>query len=140
MSTKEGDHGRATFLVRTGNLPQGAIDFPTIGALIAKELRNAATDLPPFVSIAPQRFLAQAAFGPGFLGPQFAPLIVADGQGTASGRGEPSVDQQLRVQDLDHYGGGPQRRADDRLALMRDLEADFLAQRPGTVRETANPS
>src|SRR5262249_47464621 len=26
MSTKEGDHGRATFFVRTGNLPQGAID------------------------------------------------------------------------------------------------------------------
>src|SRR5581483_7689815 len=26
VSTKEGDHGRATFLVRTGNLPQGGID------------------------------------------------------------------------------------------------------------------
>src|SRR5437763_1067398 len=38
MSTKEGDHGRATFLLRTGNLPQGAIDFPTLGALVAKEL------------------------------------------------------------------------------------------------------
>src|SRR5689334_23118399 len=34
MSTREGDHGRATFLLRTGNVPQGAIDFPTLGALV----------------------------------------------------------------------------------------------------------
>src|SRR5437868_9820057 len=33
MSTKEGDHGRATFLMRTGYLPQGPIQYPTIGAL-----------------------------------------------------------------------------------------------------------
>ncbi len=137
MSTKEGDHGRATFLVRTGNLPQGGIDFPTLGSLVAKELRDAAADLPPFVSIAPQRSLSQAAFGPGFLGPQLAPLIVADGQGTAAGRpAGPGVDQQLRVQDLGHYGGVVQRRADDRLALMRDLEADFLAQRPGLIGDS----
>src|SRR5688500_15266527 len=36
MSTKEGDHGRATFLLRTGVLPQAGIDFPSIGALVAK--------------------------------------------------------------------------------------------------------
>ena len=28
METREGDHGRATFHLRTGNLPQGAIQFP----------------------------------------------------------------------------------------------------------------
>src|SRR3954452_21908045 len=38
MSTKEGDHGQATYLMRTGTRPQGAIDFPTLGALVAKEL------------------------------------------------------------------------------------------------------
>ena len=29
MSTKEGDHGRATFLLRTGYMPQGPIHYPT---------------------------------------------------------------------------------------------------------------
>src|SRR5579871_6025400 len=76
VSTKEGDHGRATYLVRTGNLPQGAIDFPTLGSLAARELSQGATDLPPFVSVAPQRTLSPAAFGPGFLGPHYAPLVV----------------------------------------------------------------
>ncbi len=133
MSTKEGDHGRATYLLRTGTLPQGAIDFPTLGSLVAKELCNPAADLPPFVSIAPQRSLAQNAFGPGFLGPQFAPLIVADGQVSADGGG---VDQQLKVQDLDRFSNVTASRADERLALMKDLEAGFLGERPGAIADS----
>src|ERR1051326_2680159 len=38
MSTKEGDHGRATYLMRNGYLPQGAIEYPTFGSLASKEL------------------------------------------------------------------------------------------------------
>jgi hypothetical protein len=139
MSTKEGDHGRATFLLRTGNLPQGSIDFPTLGALVAKELVTPTADLPPFVSIAPQRTLAQNAFGPGFLGPQFAPLIVADGQGTGAAAANPNaaaVDQQLKVQNLGRFGTVTGAQADARLDLMRDLEADFLKHRPGTTGES----
>ena len=78
MSTKEGDHSRGTFLMRTGYLPQGAVEYPTFGSVDSKELGNEAADLPNFVSVAPIKFLAQTAFGPGFLGPQYAPLTVAD--------------------------------------------------------------
>src|SRR6478672_7860047 len=35
MTSKEGDHGRATYLMRTGNLPQGALQFPSIGSLLS---------------------------------------------------------------------------------------------------------
>ena len=133
MSTKEGDHGRASYLVRTGNLPQGAIEFPTFGAAAAKELRSGPADLPPFVSIAPQRLLAQNAYGSGFLGPKFAPLVVADGQGGAPGG---MVDQQLKVQNLERLAGVSSDRADDRLALMRDLEGGFLAGRPGVTSDS----
>src|SRR5438105_3391983 len=50
MSTKEGDHARATFLMRTGYLPQGPIQFPTIGSLISKELGDSSAPLPNFDS------------------------------------------------------------------------------------------
>ena len=40
MSTKEGDHGRATFLLRTGYVPQGPIHYPSLGSLVAKELEQ----------------------------------------------------------------------------------------------------
>lgn len=132
MSTKEGDHGRASYLVRTGNLPQGGIEFPTFGAAAAKELRAGPSDLPPFVSIAPQRLLAQNAYGSGFLGPKYAPLVVADGQGSGAGG---MVDQQLKVQNLERLVGVSPERADDRLALLRDLESDFLAGRPGATAD-----
>src|SRR6516165_10405561 len=35
MSTKEGDHERATFFLRTGYLPQGPIEYPPLGALVS---------------------------------------------------------------------------------------------------------
>ena len=55
MSTREGDHGRGTFLMRTGYLPQGPIHYPTLGALISKELGDGDAPLPNFVSVAPYR-------------------------------------------------------------------------------------
>src|SRR5829696_5559145 len=70
MSTKEGDHGRATYLLRTGYLPVGSIQYPMIGSLLARELGDKTTALPNCVSIAPQRGLSAAAWGSGFLGPQ----------------------------------------------------------------------
>lgn len=131
MSTKEGDHSRASYLLRTGNLPLGGIDFPTLGSLVAKELHHDGDDLPPFVSIAAQRILAQNAFGPGFLGPQFAPLLVADGQRSApNGQG---VDQQLRVENLDRYAEVTPARTDRRLELMKSLETEFLTSHPGSI-------
>ncbi len=133
MSTKEGDHGRATYLMRTGTLPQGAIEFPTLGALAAKELENPAVDLPPFVSVAPQRVFSQAAFSSGFLGPKYAPLIVADGQAAWAGG---DVDALLKVQNLDRPAGVTGPRADTRLALMRDLERGFADSRPGATVES----
>src|SRR5437870_1736473 len=44
MSTREGDHGRGTFYLRSGYLPQGPIQYPTLGSLVSKELTP--TDLP----------------------------------------------------------------------------------------------
>src|SRR5579871_2696920 len=38
MSTKEADHGRATYYLRTGRLPSGPVQYPPLGAFVAKEL------------------------------------------------------------------------------------------------------
>jgi Protein of unknown function (DUF1501) len=131
MATKEGDHSRAAYLLRTGNLPLGGIDFPTLGSLVAKELHRDGDDLPPFVSIATQRILSQNAYGPGFLGPQFAPLLVADGQRSAGNN--QGVDQQLRVENLDRFNDVTPARTDRRLALMKNLESDFITAHPGSI-------
>jgi hypothetical protein len=123
MSTKEGDHGRATLHLRTGNLPQGAIDFPVIGSLVAHERDDPAADLPRYVSVAP-RGLGAAALSAGFLGPRHGPLVVGDDGGR---------DGELRVQNLGLPAGVGEGRAADRLALLREVEEDFLTSRPGAA-------
>jgi hypothetical protein len=128
MSTKEGDHQRATFYLRTGYLPTGPIQYPTLGSLISKELGSDDSALPNFVSIAPNRFLSPGAFGSGFLGPQYAPLTVGDGNGYFQGN---NYEQALKVQDLQPPSEVSREQADARIELMHGLAHDFVSSRPG---------
>jgi hypothetical protein len=132
MSTKEGDHGRASFLLRTGYLPQGPVEYPTLGSLVAKELGSDQSDLPSFVSIAPYRFINPAAFTSGFLGPQYAPLIVGDGgvQGAPNGN---AYEQSLKVQDLELPADVSLAQSNARVDLLRGMEKEFVGQHPGVA-------
>ncbi len=123
MSTKEGDHGRATYNLRTGYLPSGPVRYPTLGSLVAKELENDSAELPGFVSVAPARAFSPAAYSSGFLGPKYAPLIVGERGGV--GR------RSFRVEDLTLPTGIDHDRANSRLELMNALGSDFQATRPG---------
>jgi hypothetical protein len=127
LTSKEGDHGRATFLLRTGYLPQGPIEYPSIGALVSKELGDERSELPNFVSIAPFRVLNQGAFGSGFLGPRHAPLIVGENGG---GQGQNGPDRALRVQDLAPPAEIGKDQTDARMDLLRQVQSDFLAGHP----------
>jgi hypothetical protein len=125
MSTREGDHDRATFFLRTGYVPQGSIQFPSIGALISKELGDERAELPNFVSVAPNRGVAAGAFGSGFLGPQYAPLVVGENAGPNN------YDEALKVQDLVPPREITLDQANARTGLLEGLERDFLSRRPG---------
>jgi len=61
MKTKEADHGRATYQMRTGHLPGGPVQYPTLGSLLSREMEQPGAELPNFVSIAPYRFFSPAA-------------------------------------------------------------------------------
>ncbi len=136
MTTKEGDHGRATYLMRTGQLPGAAgIQYPSIGSLVSKELGDAKAELPNFVSIAPHRFFSQAAFGPGFLGPLHAPLVVGENQNFNNPQGN-GVDQILKVADLDRPKAIDEATGAARLDLLRDMQDDFAAARPGQIAKS----
>lgn len=130
MSTKEGDHQRATYLVRTGYLPQGPIHYPTLGSLVSRELGSGELELPSFISIAPNRFLSPAAYSSGFLGPKYAPLIVGEGARVREGQ---DIATSLRVRNLTRPEGIDETQADTRLDLLWHLEDDFVASRPGVT-------
>lgn len=76
MSTLESDHKLATYHLHTGYQNRsGAVSFPSLGALVAKELGKRDVPLPNFVCVGrgPQEALTS-----GFLGPNQQPLAVAD--------------------------------------------------------------
>jgi len=72
MTSKEGNHGRATYLMHTSYPPSGGIVHPGFGALVAQQLGAADFDLPHFVSI------SGASVGPSFLGIRYAPFVVSN--------------------------------------------------------------
>src|SRR4029079_4000176 len=69
MQTKEGDHQRAAFHLRTGYRPTGPVHYPTLGSLVSNALSREAVALPGFVSILQPPAFGRIASGPGFLGP-----------------------------------------------------------------------
>jgi hypothetical protein len=79
VTHKNGDHGGATYLMRTGRTVGGERDYPCLGSLLAKELSQGRAAVPPYVSIAPFTLVAPTAYGSSFLGPEFDPLSVARG-------------------------------------------------------------
>jgi hypothetical protein len=135
MSTKEADHGRATYLMRTGRLPGGPIQYPTLGSVVAKELESDDLELPSFVSVAPFRILNPAAYGPGFLGPRYAPLMVGDNQTLGRGQDPTRYEDALKVQDLDLPDDVSGPRSLGRVELLDEMEKDFTASRPSVTAQ-----
>src|SRR5262245_31374356 len=108
MTSREGNHGRATYLLHTGYAPSGGIVHPGFGSLVAQQLGAADFDLPHFVSI------SGASVGPSFLGVRYAPFVVTDPNQPPDNLVPPvSKDRLTR-----------------RLELMKDLEAP-LGRTPG---------
>jgi uncharacterized protein (DUF1501 family) len=139
MATKEADHGRATYQMRTGHVPGGPVQYPTLGSLFSKELEQPGAELPNFVSIAPYKFFSPAAYSPGFLGPQYAPLVI--GEGTQSiipipGQQQANYEDSLKVQDLDLPGGVNAERSSARVKLLAEMQNDFLEKRSATSSES----
>jgi hypothetical protein len=135
MSTKEADHGRATFQMRTGYLPGGTIHYPSIGALVSKELERPNAEMPGFVSIATNRSLSPEAFGSGFLGPQYAPLVVGENANFNPQQPDQGLDQLLKVQNLERPGDVALGRNANRVRLLEEMEEDFVQNRPGVSSE-----
>ncbi|OYW16310.1 MAG: hypothetical protein B7Z55_14235, partial [Planctomycetales bacterium 12-60-4] len=139
MSTREGDHSRARFVSLTGYTPQGAIKFPAVGSLVAREF-NVANDIPSYVHIGGRPTVT----GGGFLGPQFAPFIVG-GRGRRDGAG-PDV-ANLKVADLVPAAADQQTERLELQASLRSLSTlpassvnDALESARERAQRLMNPS
>ncbi len=133
MSTREGDHLRGTYLMHTGQRPGGPLNYPAIGASLAKALKDNSSILPSYVAVNPSGLLNGAALGSGFLGPRYAAATV----GT---RGTPRPEDaeamaDLGVDFLSLPPGIDQQRHDARLALWQEQQNQFIASHPSGAAE-----
>jgi uncharacterized protein (DUF1501 family) len=118
LTSREGDHERATYLLHTGYTPAGTVRHPTLGSVLSAEAGGADLEVPAFVSLGQAR-----AGGPGFLGAAHAPYQVGGGGG-----GE-----------LTPTRGLDRARLDRRRALQAELEQTFAREAglPGDSRAEA---
>ena len=148
LVSKEGDHERGTYHLKTGFRPDPSVKHPSLGALLVHERSpTAAVALPPHVA------LAAGAWPPkgGFLGDQYDAFRVADpGQPLANIASQVQTPRQSRRLDAlavlersfsekrPHQGGRTLHRQtlDDALTLMDSPQlVAFEAERePAAVR------
>jgi hypothetical protein len=140
LSTKEGDHARGTHLVRTGHSPIGGVAYPSIACALAKELTPESATLPNYVTVAPQRDINPAAFEPGFLGPGYAPAIVARGARTtpALPAMAPDTLANLKLDDIELPANVDAGQAMKRMELWNTLQQKFFEHRSGTSFDAHN--
>lgn len=106
MTSKEGNHPRAQFMMHTGYAPSGSVKYPSFGAVAAAELGKREFDLPHFVSIG-----GRDSAGSGFLGMSYAPFVVFDANRMPT--------------NVELPRGTNEERLDRRLGLLNKLEQDF---------------
>ena len=72
ITSKEADHDRANFFIHTGNVRGETVDYPGLGAVVAKTWTEDKDELPNFVSI-------NAGGGDGgFFGVEFSPHVISN--------------------------------------------------------------
>jgi hypothetical protein len=117
MTTREGNHQRASFLLHTGYAPTASVKHPAFGSIAAQQLGDTAADLPSFVRIGGR--IPNAGSG-GFLGVEFDPFAMQN-PGQLPDNTRPTTD-------VDRY----QRR----LELLTRVEQGYASA--GGAREVAD--
>jgi uncharacterized protein (DUF1501 family) len=99
MVSKEGDHERGTYLMKTGYRPDPTVEHPSIGAICCHELPVGQTDIPRHISILTGQWPSRG----GFLGGEFDAFQASDPQGALADvtAGVPAPRDMARVADLD---------------------------------------
>ena len=116
MVSKEGDHERAFYNMKTGYRPNPTIVHASLGAVVCHEMPDAHIEIPTHISILPNRWPARG----GFFGPEFDAFQLGD-------PASPVPDVRARVDD---------RRLAQRLEGLSVVEHAFSKGRAVDLEQT----
>lgn len=113
MTSKEGNHQRAQYFLRTGYAPTPTVMHPSLGGWVSKRMGEPATGLPSFVS------LGGPSIGGGFFGVQHGPFVVQ----------QPGA----MPQNIAYAPDVDKARFEARKALLAEMDGSF-AQKTGDAK------
>ena len=145
--SKEGDHERGTYLMKTGYRPDPTVEHPSIGAICCHELPVSGTEIPRHISILTSQWPSRG----GFLGGEYDAFQVGDPAGTLPDVASPvpSDRDRRRLEDLNvverAFARGRRRPVDSTLhretigrarTMMssEQLHAFDVAREPAAIR------
>lgn len=148
MTSKEGSHPRATFLLHTGYLPNPSVRHPSFGANVANQIGDASAALPSYVRIG--RNFGNSAGG-GILGVEYDPFVMTDARRPPDNATPLTKEDRFRrrlkllgaLDDQFRYRGGLQEATNhkklyaraSRMMLSSDMAAFDIQREPEKVRE-----
>ncbi len=110
LTSKEGNHVRASYLMHTSYPPTGVVKHPSFGAITAKELGGAKEfDLPYFVSLSGPSYSAE------FLGKEFSPYVIKD--------------VKKPLQNITKYSTVDDSRFNERIKMLGELDDNFYKEK-----------
>ncbi|MBI82383.1 MAG: hypothetical protein CMJ81_04230 [Planctomycetaceae bacterium] len=153
MTSKEGSHQRASYLLHTGYVPTAGVRNPTLGSLVSERIGDVDNDLPNFVRIGGR---GRGNTGGGFLGIEYDPLVLNDPQqqpdNTTLLTGKSQYQKRLRLlkrlEDQHHQESIKQLVSDhqglyeraSRLVLSPEMKAFDISQEPEQVHKAYGDS
>ncbi len=126
VRTEENNHLEAAHQALTGHRPGPAMEFPSFGSIITKELgpRNS---MPPHI-LAPQFDVDrqyETLFKSAFLGAEYDPLILSDPTGCSAADIDTVCDPDFQIADLSLPKGLPVERVESRLSLLKMVDSIY---------------
>jgi hypothetical protein len=122
LTSKEGDHERGTYTVKTGHRPEAGVVHPALGAIACRLLPPRSPALPAYVSLGRGHFPSRA----GFLGARFDPFRVAE-PGAHLDNLEPEVPAQRQARRLEVVGLLDESFAPQAVQAQRETRGAALA-------------
>ncbi len=120
MASKEGDHERGTYTMKTGFRPDPTVHHPSIGAILCHELPAGKTEVPQHVAILPDNWYPRG----GFLGDEYDAFKMFDPK-------DPVPDVTPLV---------PTKRDEERAQDLDVVERAFAKGRQERVNRTLHPA
>ncbi len=153
MTSKEGSHPRASYLLHTGYVPTANVKYPAFGSIVAQQQPRAELDLPAFVRIGS---FGRDLGGGGLLGIEYDPFVMPEaGKLPTNAAPTTKVPRYSRRLDLlgrlesDHAASGAAHEVAEhqklyqkasRMILSSQMKAFELDEEPSKVREAYGDS